>query len=165
MYPTLRTKEMSCASVLGIIAIIESVRIPPDGDNKASLPLSQRHWRLAFIALSIGESAKLVNGDNEIQPLLPLLHGDPANPDGSINQLILALFTLMKTAFESIKKTGLVDIFAELFSRVVDDCTIFPEMRDRFIDIVKDVCEKNSTEDGQKLLGQCPLNPRNLQGF
>lgn len=108
---------------------------------------------------------KLVNGDNEIQPLLPLLHGDPANPDGSINQLILALFTLTKTAFESIKKTGLVDIFAELFSRVVDDCTIFPEMRDRFIDIVKDVCDKNSTENGQKLLGQCPLNPRNSQVF
>lgn len=97
---------------------------------------------------------KLVNGDKESQAISGLIHDDTVDPEILINRLIVVLFTLTKTAVENIEKTGLVDIFAPLFSRVVGDCDIYAELRDTFIAIIHDVCSQNTTENGQLLMSQ-----------
>ncbi|KAK7398730.1 hypothetical protein QQX98_011892 [Neonectria punicea] len=121
--------------------------------NKTVLKtLTTRQYSKRRTNLFSDNLVKLVNGEKESLALLPLLRADPANLEVSIDQLILALFTLTKTAFENMEKNGFVDIFAALFSRVVGNCTIFPEMRAKFIDIINDVCYENSTENGRLLL-------------
>lgn len=97
---------------------------------------------------------KLVQKDEKSRAIWPLLFADSLDHKDSIDQLILVLFTLTDTLWNNIKDNSLVNIFAGLFSRVVGDVDIFPEMRAKFVDIIKHICHKNMTENGQILLGQ-----------
>ncbi|RMJ05318.1 hypothetical protein CDV36_014000 [Fusarium kuroshium] len=92
---------------------------------------------------------KLVNGDKESQAISHLLHDDTVDPEVLIDRLIIVLSTFTKTTIQNIERVGLVDIFASLFSRVIGDCEIYPELRDTCIAIFNDVCNLNTTEDGQ----------------
>ncbi|KAH7201158.1 hypothetical protein DER44DRAFT_748304 [Fusarium oxysporum] len=102
----------------------------------------------------IDNVTKLVQKDEKSRAIWPLLYADSLDRNNSIDQLILVLFTLTDTLWNDIKDNSLVNIFAELYSRVVGDVNIFPETRAKLVDIIKDICHKNMTEDGQILLGQ-----------
>ncbi|SCO12722.1 uncharacterized protein FFE2_12671 [Fusarium fujikuroi] len=101
----------------------------------------------------IDNVTKLVQKDDKSRAIWPLIYADSLNRNNSIDQLILVLFTLTDTLWKDIKDNSLVNIFAELYSRVVGNVEIFPEMRAKLVDIIKDICHKNMTEDGQNLLG------------
>jgi hypothetical protein len=94
----------------------------------------------------------VVNGAPESRVLMPLVE-QLGSDDSVINILLLACFTLSKTTCTQLEKHNLTEVFAEFLTCIVDDCTIFPSMRAKFIDIIKEVCRKNHNETSNKLLG------------
>lgn len=111
---------------------------------------------------------RLVNDDGEGSPVFPLLFrsqisdGVP-NPTATINQLILALFSLTPTNLDLIKRHGLVETFPALFRRVVRDCFVFIDVRQKFISIMENACRDNKTAAGEALLSESRTGSAQLQ--
>ncbi|KAK4172703.1 hypothetical protein QBC36DRAFT_337284 [Triangularia setosa] len=91
----------------------------------------------------------VVNESGALMPLVEKLGSD----EPSINILILACFTLCKTTHANLEKHNLTNVFVEFLACVVNDCTIFPSMREKFIELIKDVCRKKNNITSGKLLG------------
>lgn len=79
--------------------------------------------------------------------------------DNTINLFILGCFTLSKTAYANLDKNRLTDVFADFFIRVVDDYVIFAELRERFIEIIKTICQENAKDTSRTLLGLSLMIP------
>ena len=94
----------------------------------------------------------VVNGTPESRVLMPLVE-KLGSSDSVINILILACFTLSKTTYKHLTEHNLTDVFAEFLTCIINDCTIFSSMRETFIEVIKDVCQKNNGETSNKLLG------------
>ncbi|KAK4187441.1 hypothetical protein QBC35DRAFT_552113, partial [Podospora australis] len=75
----------------------------------------------------------VVNGAPESGALMPLVE-KLGSDEPSINILILACFTLSKTTHANLEKHNLTNVFVEFLACVVNDCTIFPSMREKFIE-------------------------------
>jgi hypothetical protein len=103
----------------------------------------------------------VVNGARESRVLMPLV-GKLGSDDSVINIFVLACFTLSKTTYTSLDRHNLAGVFAEFLTCVVDDCTIFPGLREKLIEVIEDVCRKNENETSDKLLGLFSLAHTNM---
>jgi hypothetical protein len=94
----------------------------------------------------------VVNGAPGSRVLIPFVEKLGSN-DSDINIFILVCFTLSGTTYTKLETHNLTEVFAELLTHIVDDCTIFSNLRAKFINIIKDICRKNNNETSNKILG------------
>jgi hypothetical protein len=102
---------------------------------------------------------RVVKGGSEAEALIPVIKDtSSANTDKHINLFILACQSLRrKSLFESLERAGIRDKFAELFLDLVNDCPIFPNLREKLIDIISNVCTNEGNDTATMLLGISPL--------
>ncbi|KAL7794234.1 hypothetical protein V8C37DRAFT_72717 [Trichoderma ceciliae] len=72
--------------------------------------------------------------------------------DGFTNVFILACFTLSTSTLASIEKYHLKAVFIECLLQAGQDCIIFPELRDKFVGMIKSVCQEHDTTASEILL-------------
>jgi hypothetical protein len=94
----------------------------------------------------------VVNGAPGSRVLIPFVEKLGSN-DSNINIFILVCFTLSRTTYTKLETHNLTEVFAELLTHIVDDCTIFSNLKAKFINIIKDICRKNNNETSNKILG------------
>lgn len=97
----------------------------------------------------------VMKGEPGSRIILPLVDKLSDSENNSVlNIFILACFTVTKTTRANIEKSKLTDVFADFLLRIFNDCAIFSDMRKILINIIKDVCqENNSNETSKRLLG------------
>ncbi|KAK5999026.1 hypothetical protein PT974_01413 [Cladobotryum mycophilum] len=93
-----------------------------------------------------------VTGGQRCAIFTPLIDTAGSTCESSVNLFILSCFTLSHTAHTSVEKHNLTSIFVEFLACVVRDCVIFPEMRNKFVAIIREVCEQNPSNTGKALV-------------